>query len=106
MKYRSRTEIVTVILDSVRSGATKTKIMYKAYLSYSQLTEYMKIVQANHVLAYDRSRRLYSTTKKGIKSLNACGEINDLMSKANPSNSKRRVPSAKRRLLDEKSFYN
>lgn len=36
-KYRSRTEIVAMILDSANGGDTKTKIMYSAYLSYNQL---------------------------------------------------------------------
>jgi predicted transcriptional regulator len=40
MKYRSRTDIVAMILDAANGGATKTKIMYKAYLSYAQLEEY------------------------------------------------------------------
>jgi predicted transcriptional regulator len=35
MKYRSRTEIVAMILDAANGGATKTKIMYKAFLSYA-----------------------------------------------------------------------
>jgi len=39
MKYRSRTEIVSRILDAANGGATKTKIMYKAFLSYAQLKE-------------------------------------------------------------------
>jgi len=33
MKNRSRTEIVGNILDSANGGATKTKIMYRAFLS-------------------------------------------------------------------------
>jgi predicted transcriptional regulator len=40
MKYRSRTEIVGSILDATNGGATKTKIMYKAFLSFNQLKEY------------------------------------------------------------------
>ena len=32
MKYRSRTEIVSMILEAANGGATKTKIMYKAFL--------------------------------------------------------------------------
>ena len=31
MKYRNRTEIVGNILDAANGGATKTKIMYKAF---------------------------------------------------------------------------
>ncbi|HEY6658310.1 MAG TPA: winged helix-turn-helix domain-containing protein, partial [Nitrososphaeraceae archaeon] len=39
MKYRSRTEIVSNILDAANGGTTKTKIMYKAFISYNQLKE-------------------------------------------------------------------
>ncbi|WP_323444712.1 winged helix-turn-helix domain-containing protein [Candidatus Nitrososphaera gargensis] len=35
MKYRSRTEITAQILEAACGGATKTRIMYKAYLSYA-----------------------------------------------------------------------
>ena len=43
MKNRSRTEIVAMILDSANGGATKTKIMYSAFLSFDQLTEYLSL---------------------------------------------------------------
>ncbi|MGA9172279.1 MAG: winged helix-turn-helix domain-containing protein, partial [Nitrososphaeraceae archaeon] len=40
MKYRSRTDIVGLILEAANGGgATKTRIMYKAFLSYAQLKE-------------------------------------------------------------------
>ncbi len=39
MKYRSRTEITVLILEAANGGATKTKIMYKSFLSYAQLKE-------------------------------------------------------------------
>ncbi len=41
MKYRSRTEIVNSILNAANGGATKTKIMYNAFLSYNQLKDYL-----------------------------------------------------------------
>jgi predicted transcriptional regulator len=50
MRYRSRTELASNILEAANGGATKTKIMYKAFLSYAQLKE-------------------YRTTSKGIKFL-------------------------------------
>ena len=31
MKYRNRTEIVAMILESANEGATKTKIMYNVF---------------------------------------------------------------------------
>ena len=47
MKYRSRTEIVGMILDAANGGTTKTKIMYKAFLSYAQLKEYLSVLIEN-----------------------------------------------------------
>ncbi|HYY71221.1 MAG TPA: winged helix-turn-helix domain-containing protein [Nitrososphaeraceae archaeon] len=35
MEYRSRTEIVSNILNASNGGASKSKIMYKAFLSYT-----------------------------------------------------------------------
>ena len=52
MKYRSRTEIVSMILEAANGGATKTKIMYKAFLSYAQLKEYLSVLIENNLLEY------------------------------------------------------
>ena len=50
MKYRSRTEIVSMILEAANGGATKTKIMYKAFLSYAQLKEYLSLLIENNLI--------------------------------------------------------
>jgi predicted transcriptional regulator len=52
MKYRSRTEIVSNILDAANGKATKTKIMYKAFLSYPQLKEYLSVLTENNLIEY------------------------------------------------------
>jgi predicted transcriptional regulator len=39
MKYRSATDIAATILDVANGGSTKTKIMYRAYLSCAQLKD-------------------------------------------------------------------
>ena len=52
MIYRSRTEIVALILDSANGGATKSKIMYNAYLSYNQLKEYLTMLIDNEMIDY------------------------------------------------------
>lgn len=44
MKYRSRTDIVSEILEAAQGGTSKTKIMYKAFLSYAQLKEYLAVL--------------------------------------------------------------
>ena len=52
MKYKSRTEIVCNILDATNGGATKTKIMYTAFLSYGQLKEYLSVLVENNLIEY------------------------------------------------------
>ena len=80
MKYRSRTEIVAMILQAARTGATKTKVMYKAYLSYTQLKEYLKYLQENNLIKYEGGTQLFRITEKGRHFLNAYDEISDLVS--------------------------
>jgi predicted transcriptional regulator len=78
MKYRSRTDIVGQILDAANGGATKTKIMYKAYLSYAQLKDYLSIMTENDLLEYVEGQRQYRTTEKGIKFQRVYGQMNNL----------------------------
>jgi len=79
MKYRSRTDIVAMVLESARAGATKTRIMYKAYLSHAQVTEYLKFLQERGLLAYEGGKQIYKVTERGIKFLGTFNELNDLM---------------------------
>ena len=79
MKNRSRTEITTMILDSARTGATKSKIMYNAYISYAQLIEYLKFLQEGDLLAYEQGTQLYRVTEKGFRFLSTSYELNELM---------------------------
>lgn len=81
VKYRGRTEIVAMILQAASPGATKTRIMYKAYLSYTQLKEYLKFLQDNHLIKYEEGVQIYKLTEKGRRFLHAYDEISDLVSK-------------------------
>jgi predicted transcriptional regulator len=70
MKYRSRTEIVGLILEAANGGgATKTKIMYKAFLSFAQLREYLTMLQENGLIEHEGGKQTYRTTEKGISLL-------------------------------------
>jgi predicted transcriptional regulator len=70
MKYRSRSEIVSLLLDAANGGgATKTKLMYKAYLSFNQLREYLSLLVENGLIEYEEGMRTYRTTEKGIRLL-------------------------------------
>ena len=80
MKYRSRTEIVAMILDAANGGATKTKIMYKAFLSYAQLREYLSVLIENNLIEYVEDSQTYKTTEKGLNFLKMHNEIGELLS--------------------------
>ena len=70
MKYRSRSDIVGLLLDAENGGgATKTKLMYKAYLSFNQLREYMTLLVENGLIEYEEGMRTYRTTEKGMRLL-------------------------------------
>ena len=79
MKYRGRTEIVSNILDAANGRATKTKIMYKAFLSYSQLIEYLSVLIENNLLEYLEGTKTFRTTEKGINFLKMHNEIGELL---------------------------
>jgi predicted transcriptional regulator len=79
VKYRSRTEIVAMILDAANGGATKTKIMYKAFLSYAQLREYLSVLIENNLIEYIEGSQKYKTTEKGLNFLKMHNEIGELL---------------------------
>ena len=79
MKYRSRTEIVSMILEAANGGATKTKIMYKAFLSYAQLKEYLSVLIENNLLEYLEGVQTYKTTEKGFNLLKMHNKIGELL---------------------------
>lgn len=78
MKYRSRTEIASQILEAANGGTTKTKIMYKAYLSYAQLKEYLGLLVHNDLLANDTSG-VYRTTGKGLRFLDTTRKMDGML---------------------------
>jgi predicted transcriptional regulator len=61
---RSRTEIVSNILDAANGGATKTKIMYFTFLSYNLLYEYLSILIEDNLIIYNEWTQTYKTTEK------------------------------------------
>ena len=79
MKYRSRTEIVGNILDAANGRATKTKIMYKAFLSYGQLKEYLSVLIENNLIEYLVGTRTFKTTEKGLNYLKMQNEMGELL---------------------------
>ena len=79
MKYRSRTEIISMILEAANGSATKTRIMYRAFLSYAQLREYLSILIENNLIEYLEGSQTYKTTEKGLNLLKMHNEIGELL---------------------------
>ena len=80
MNYRSRDDIVSVILHAANGGGlTKTKIMYQAYLSHDQMKEYLSVLIENDLLGYDVYTRKFKTTEKSLKFLDAYTQMSDVM---------------------------
>jgi predicted transcriptional regulator len=80
MKYRSRTDIIAMILQAATVGATKTRIMYSAYLSYAQVKEYLSFLTERNLIWYEQGSSLYKLTERGLQLLRAYEGISDMIS--------------------------
>ena len=80
MKYRGRSEIVRSILEAANTGkeASKTRLMYKSYLSFNQLKEYLALLQKNGLIDCEVGRRCYRTTEKGIQLLQLQNKLEEI----------------------------
>ncbi|HEX6281869.1 MAG TPA: winged helix-turn-helix domain-containing protein [Nitrososphaera sp.] len=58
---------------------TKTKLMYKVFLSHDQLKEYLTVLTESDLLHYDFVSRTFKTTEKGLRFLNLYNQIDQLM---------------------------
>lgn len=79
MKYRSRTDIIAMILQAATGGATKTRIMYSAYLSYAQVKEYLSFLIERNLIWYEQGSGLYKLSERGLQLLRAYEGISDMI---------------------------
>lgn len=65
MKNRDRMDIISRILEAANGGigATKTKIMYNAFLSHGQLKQYLTTLADKDLLRYDFLTQTFKTTE-------------------------------------------
>jgi predicted transcriptional regulator len=54
--------------------------MYKAYLSYAQLKEYLSVLVENGLLDYQEGELKYKTTDKGLRFMRTYDEIGEMVS--------------------------
>jgi predicted transcriptional regulator len=80
MKYRGRSEIVRSILEAANAceGASRTRLMYKSYLAYNQLKEYLAHLQENDLIDYEVGMRCYRITEKGIRLLELQNKMEEI----------------------------
>ncbi len=80
MKHRSRIDIISQILEAANGGnATKTKIMYKTFLSYDQLKDGLTVLTEKDLLRYDENTPTFKITEKGRKFLQIYHRIDDMI---------------------------
>ena len=79
MGNRNRTEILSNILDAAKGGETSTKIMYKAFLSYNQIKEYLSVLTENNLIEYLDGTKTFKTTEKGLNLLKIHNEMAELL---------------------------
>jgi predicted transcriptional regulator len=81
MKYRDKIEIIMLMLKSSNADndSTKTKIMYESFVTFPQLEEYLSLLLRNDLLVYNAINRTYKTTEKGLRLLELCNKLNELL---------------------------
>jgi predicted transcriptional regulator len=80
-KYRSKTEILADILQAAngRNDITKTRIMYRTFLTYWQLEDYLAILIRSGLLEYLEATHTYRTTERGLKFLKIYEKMEELV---------------------------
>ena len=68
-KKRNKEEIIASILDASRYGATKTRIMYVSFSSFSQLERYLEMAIDRALVGLDPNTKKYLITSKGLEYL-------------------------------------
>ena len=74
-RYRGRLEIASFMLKEAESGALRSRIQYRAYLSSQQLKSYLEFLTANGLMEYNSNDRRYYTTQKGHDLIQACERL-------------------------------
>jgi predicted transcriptional regulator len=85
MANRSRTEIVGEILVAVSNndgdgiGVTRSTLMNEVYLSSAHLREYLVVLTVHGLLTYDSLTLRYNIAEKGLRYLELCNKIGEVL---------------------------
>ena len=69
MRKRTDKEIRTQILAAASAGATKTEIMFRAFLTHNQFYSYLASLMASDLIRYQKVQGLYRTSEIGLEYL-------------------------------------
>ncbi len=84
-KRRDKLSIIAEILEIAKDGTLKTQIMYKANLSFVQLSEYLEYMLKKRLLdKLDiKTKEVYVATEKGVDFLQRSSELKALLNDEN-----------------------
>jgi UDP-N-acetyl-D-mannosaminuronic acid dehydrogenase len=77
MDSRTADETIASILHAAIGGVTKTTIMYKSFITYDQLNEYLSLLVEKGLISYQEGEKLYRTTDKGVNFVQANKKPNE-----------------------------
>jgi predicted transcriptional regulator len=88
---RSKTEILGQMLEiannftnedyrSNRNAISHLKMMYKGFLPYAMLAEYVSYLLENELIVYRKYERRYRITQKGLRFLRLYSELRQMIS--------------------------
>jgi predicted transcriptional regulator len=80
MRYRDRTELFASILEATNDVITnRTQLMYRTFLSYEQLKQYLSILTENHLIEFRATEQCYKATEKGQQFLDLYRKMGKLV---------------------------
>jgi predicted transcriptional regulator len=87
-KRRDKLYIIAEILDIARDGVLKTQIMYRANLSFTQLNNYLRLMEKASLIdkKVEGGKEFYKATPKGLEFLQRYREIIELLKTENSGN--------------------
>jgi predicted transcriptional regulator len=53
--------------------------MYEAYLSFTQLEDYLVLLRRNELLEYNETSATFKTTEKGVRLLELCNKLHEIV---------------------------
>jgi predicted transcriptional regulator len=80
-------QMLSTINESDTKGITKTSIMYKSFLSYAQLKEYLSFLlekglideTPEQIMTHGNEKLVYKITEKGLRLLQISKEIESIV---------------------------